>query len=423
MNTTKGKGRIFRTLKFANPVIGRTCGSYIIDGEGKRYLDFASGQISASVGHSHPKLIEAVERQIKKSINLGSMFLSDTLLKAADLLSELVPKRLEKFVFLNTGTEANEFALRLSKAYNERAFIAGFDRGYYGSSFYTGQLSRLGNKAGLIPEIQGVLKIPTPYCFRCHLGMRYPGCGLGCLAETEDMLRKYRGEISAFIVEPVISSGGMIIPPQDYFKGLSSLILKHEALLIVDESQTGMGRTGKWFAFEHWPGITPDIMVLAKGLGGGYPVSVVATTSRIEETALKKGFGHVSSHMNDPLGAAAALAIIKIIKEEGLLENAQGNGAYFKNRLMDLKKTYGDLIGDVRGLGLMLGVELTNGEKAQVKELTGRIDSYCFDKGLVFGYLSFSGIFRVCPPLTVSREEIDRASSIFEEALLNSNNA
>lgn len=414
------RNKLFQALNFFEPVIEKSQGSYVVDADGKEYLDFASGQICALVGHSHPRFVEAIVEQAKKSIHVGSTFLSDSILKAADLLSGLAPRNLQKFIFLSTGTEANEFALRLSKSYNRKPYVVSFDRGYYGSSFYTGQLSPLASKTGLIPEVGGLLRITSPYCFRCPLRMSYPQCRLECLTQAEDILRENKSNISAFIVEPILSGGGMIVPPPDYFKRLSDLIHGYDALLIVDEAQTGLGRTGKWFGFEHWDGMIPDILVLAKGAGGGYPVSIVLTTPQIEKKALERGFWHASSHMNDPLSAAAFTAVIKIIKEEKLVENAKDKGAYFKRKLMELKETYRDLIGDVRGLGLMLGIELIGARGMQAEELTKRVGSYCFNKGLIFGYHPWLGVFRLCLPLTVSKEEIDKALLIFEEALRNS---
>ncbi len=419
----KRRDKLFRALNFFEPIIEKSYGSYIVDTDGKKYLDFASGQFCALVGHSHPRLVEAITEQAKRSINLGSIFLSDSVLKAADLLSELTPRGLEKSIFLSTGTEGNEFALRLSKSYNKKPCVVTFDRGYHGSSFYTGQLSPLASKAGLTPEVGGLLTITSPYCFRCPLGMSYPQCKLECLTQAENKLRENKGKISAFIVEPILSAGGMIVPPPDYFRELSNLIRKHDALLIADEAQTGLGRTGKWFGFEHWNGVIPDILVLSKGAGGGYPVSIVLATAQIEKRVLEGGFWHASSHMNDPLAAAAFSAVIEIIKKEELVKKAEDNGRYLKKRLMELKEIYRNVIGDVRGIGLMLGVELIDAKGMQAKELAGRIGSYCFDKGLIFGYTPWLGVFRLCLPLTASKEEIDQALSIFEEALRNNINS
>lgn len=409
--------KLLKALDFSRVIIKRAYGSFVVDADGKEYLDFASGQIASLVGHSHPKLVEAISEQSGKAINLNSVFISDSLIEAVSLLSGLAPQELDRYIFLNTGTEANELALKISKAYNKKKCIVAFDRGYYGSSFYTGQLSSSGNKAGLFPQPEGVLNIKAPYCFKCPLNKSYPGCGLACLSEAEKILKAESGDISAFIVEPVLSVGGIIVPPQDYFKRLCGLAHKYDALVIVDEAQTGMGRTGRWFAYQHWDGFNPDIIVLAKGTGGGYPVSIVMTKSRIENVIIKHGFRHISSHMNDPISAAAFSAVVKIIKDENLLEEAVLKGLYFKDKLLKLREEYGGIINDIRGIGLMLGVEISGVNGRSASELTSKINDYCFSSGLILGYSSHNNIFRICPPLTISRKEIDRGAEIIKNAL------
>jgi len=409
--------KLLRVLSFAKPLIKRSHGSYIVDAEGKEYLDFASGQVASLLGHSHPELIKAINEQSKKAINLGSVFVSDILLEALDLLSSFAPNYLNRYIFLSTGTEANEFALRLGKAYNQKTCVVGFDRGYYGSSFYTSQLTVLGNMAGVFPKAEGVLTIKAPYCFKCPLKKDYPGCMLACLDEAANALKVEKGDISVFIVEPVLSVGGIIVPPPDYFKKLSEIAVAHGALIVADEAQTGMGRTGKWFAFQHWEGFIPDIVILAKGAGGGYPVSIVMTNEKIEGEAVKQGFAHISSHMNDPIAAAAFCAVVKIVKGQSLLQEAREKGAYFKNKLISLKDKYAHIIGDVRGIGLMLGFEVINAKEANPGETARSINNYCASSGLILSYFTHNSIFRICPPLTVSKKEIDQAMLIIESAL------
>lgn len=413
----RGRDSLFRVMDFAEPVIERAHGSYVVDDAGRRYLDFASGQLCSILGHSHPKLAAAITEQAGKSIHLGSGFVSDCLLEAAEKFSGITPKKMEKTVFLSTGTEANEFAIRCGKAYNAKPVAAGFDRGYYGSSFYTGQLSCAGNKSGLIPKVDGIVNITSPHCFRCPLGETYPSCSFSCVRESGEKLSDHSGSISSFIVEPVLSAGGMIVPPEGYFKELNKLVREHDALLIADEAQTGLGRTGRWFGFEHWDGVVPDILVVSKSAGGGYPVSGVISSKDVEEKAVKKGFTHISSHMNDPLGAKVFSTVIDVIKEEKLVENARDSGVYFKERLFKLKDSYENLLADVRGFGLMLGVEVKGDDEEDATKLAREIESHCLDKGLILGYGSFSGVFRIYPPLTVSREEIDESLLIFEDAL------
>jgi len=413
----KGRVKLFRVLDFAEPVIQKAYGSYVVDESGREYLDFASGQLCSILGHSHPKLVAAITEQAGKTIHLGSGFLSDCVLEGARKFDEITPKTLCKSVFLSTGTEANEFALRLSKTFNGKSCVAGFDLGYYGSSFYTGQLSSAGNKSGLSPTAEGLVDITSPHCFRCPLGETHPSCNLACIEKTRHDLSNFSGKVSSFIVEPILSAGGMIVPPKGYFEKLYKIVREHDALLIADEAQTGLGRTGRWFGFEHWGGVTPDILVVSKSVGGGYPVSGVITTRDVEEGAVKKGFSHISSHMNDPLAARVFSGVADIIEDEKLVENAKDMGDYFKERLMEVKDSHSDVIGDVRGLGLMIGVEVVDVGKRHSGKMVRGIESYCLKEGLILGYGSFSGVFRLCPPLTVSREEVDKAVSILEDAV------
>ena len=408
---------LFRVLDFAEPVIERAYGSYVVDENGGKYLDFASGQLCSVLGHSHPKLVAAIREQAGKSIHLGSRFVSDCVLEAAEKFSGITPKSLCKSVFLSTGTEANEFALRLAKDYNKKTCVVGLDRGYYGSSFYTGQLSSAGNKSGLIPKVEGLVNITSPHCFRCPLGETYPSCSFSCVREAREKLSNLSGSIASFIVEPVLSAGGMIVPPEGYFKELYGLVREHDALLIADEAQTGLGRTGRWFGFEHWGGVVPDVLVVSKSAGGGYPASGVITTKEVEEGARRNGFSHISSHMNDPLAAKVFSTVVDVIKEEKLADNAKAVGEYFRKRLTELKESHRNIICDVRGMGLMLGVEVAGDDEKHETKLVREIESFCFKRGLILGYGSFAGVFRICPPLTVSKEEIDEAASIFEDAL------
>ncbi|MFH1787962.1 MAG: aspartate aminotransferase family protein [Candidatus Altiarchaeota archaeon] len=410
------KDLLFRVLDFRSPVITKASGLMLTDEDERNYLDFASGQLCSCLGHSHPRLVGAITEQVGKSIHLGSRFLSDSVLEAAEKFAAITPKKLEKTVFLSTGTEANEFALRCGKAYNEKNVVAGFDRGYYGSSNYMGGLSHPGNKRGITYPAEDAAKITTPYCARCPLNKEYPSCSIACIEKSREELDRFDGQVSSFIVEPVLSAGGMIVPPKGYFKKLSELAREHDALLVADEAQTGLGRTGRWFGFEHWGGVVPDVLVVSKSAGGGYPVSAVITSREIEEGVRKKGFSHISSHMNDPLGAKVFSTVVDVIGKERLVENAESMGAYLKEKLDGVKARHAEVVSDVRGAGLMVGVELSgDGEATEKKAMS--IESSCLENGLVLGYGSFYGVFRLCPPLTVTKEDIDEAAAIFERAL------
>ncbi len=299
--------------------------------------------------------------------------------------------------------------------YTHKTGIVAFSRGYYGLSLTTKSLSTIftgRQKIGDLPTVPESHTILAPYCFRCPVHNRYPDCNLSCLHVSIESGMAGGDNLAAVIVEPIISAGGMIVPPPGYLKALKQFARERGALLIVDEAQTGFGRTGKWFAIEHHE-VEPDILVVSKSAGGGFPVSGLITTDEIANRVERERFVHLASHQSDPAAAAALAAVIDIVREEGLVQAAAENGKYFFERLRELQSKH-SIVVDVRGQGLMLGLELSEEENEDVAAV---VDLLCARGGVHLTYTYFEPVLRFIPPLTITRAQIDIAVSVLDDAL------
>lgn len=418
----KNGKNVLMIYNYNDNIIVKADGAWVFDVDGKKYLDFSNGQFCTIVGHNHPKLIEKLKKQMGKLIHTAVHSISPSVLEASAKLAKVAPGNLDKCLFLSTGTEANECAIKIAKTYTKKPGIAGFTLGYSGASLATKSISLNPlnyQEYGSSPRVPESYNFLTPYCKKCPVNSQYPECDFLCLKHFEDKLGHKIKNIAAFVVEPVLSSGGVIVPPPGYFVRLKKLARKHGALLIADEAQTGFGRIGKWFGIEHHK-VLPDMIVIAKTAGGGYPVSGIITNEDIARKTILEGLSHISSHQSDPLQGAAVSAVIEIIKKEQLIKNANEMGKYLFDKLMVLKHKY-QIIKEVRGIGLMIGMELQNKgpENVYSPESIGyRLRNELMKKGLMLNYGSAIGpVFRIFPPLNVKREEIDLAISILDKAL------
>ena len=407
---------------FAPFTVARASGAWIETNDGRRILDFTSGQICSTIGHNHPRIVAAIQQSLDEVIHLNSWMLSEPVLALAEQLTKLVPASLDKVLLVNTGGEANEVALRLAKMYTGRFEIVGLTRSWHGLQAGVASLNLAGGHAGYGPLMPGTFALPAPYAYRCPIRHCNGACDCSCLEAGFDMLDQQSvGSLCAMIVEPVLSAGGIIVPPPDYFQRLRTLCAERGMLLIFDEAQTGFGRLGTMFGFELY-GIAPDILSVSKTLGGGIPIAATLTSSAIEEDCYSKGFMHVTSHVSDPLPAAVGLAVINVIEEEGLVEQARLRGEYLMARLRELQQHH-EQIGDVRGKGLLVGVELVMDRtmKEPADALGAAVSDLCLQRGLSMNIVRSTGgmlnCFRMAPPLTITESEIDTAITIIDEAL------
>ncbi len=408
---------VLMAMPYADEILVEARGCTLRDADGKEMLDLAAGMFCCVLGHNHPKFIERIVGQTKQLLHTGTQFLSPAVLEAGYKLAAVTPGRLQKSIFLSTGTEANEFAFRLAKAYTGRTGIMGLSRGYYGTSIATKSCSSLASHQlkDSLPTVPETVRLPiTPQCVGCFSDAGQPPCGLPCLESVETWIGDW-SNIAAVIVEPVLSAGGMLNPPPGYLKRLRSMAHENGALFIVDEAQTGFGRTGTWFAIEHHDA-EPDILTLSKSVGNGFPAAAVIATAEIADDVVAKGLWNLSSHQSDPVSATAVSAVIDIVREEGLLDRARESGEYFMARLRELAQRQ-PALANVRGQGLMIGFDLALEDPQRAPAIVNGFMFGCRQRGLHITY-GFGGInFRIIPPLVITLPEIDFAVKVMEESL------
>ncbi len=403
---------------FLGELIVRAQGSYLFTQDGREILDFSSGQMCATIGHSHPKIVEAMAKAAQTVLHLDSTMLSPDVVDLADRLCDLLPQPLGKVQLLNTGAEANEAAIRLAKIATGRFEIIAMAGSWHGTTTGAASATYAHGRKKYGPAMPGSLAIPAPNCYRCPIRHCAERCDMTCLDVGFDMIDVTSvGEEAAVIVEPIQSAGGIVVPPPGYLKRLRELCDQRGILLIFDEAQTGLGRVGELFAFES-DGVVPDILTLSKTLGGGLPLSAVIASDAVAEVARERGFSHYTSHASDPFTATVGLAVVEVILGEKLTERAARLGQYLKDRLRELQHRH-EAIGDVRGRGLLLGVEIVANRTTRepghglIEALTER----CFALGLNINRVGGPhSVWRIAPPLTTSRDEIDQAIDIMDRA-------
>ena len=412
---------VFRyTEEFSEAIITAANGACVYDRDGREILDFTSGQMSAILGHAHPEIVATVSEAVARLAHLHSSFLSDVVIDFADALSALLPEPLSRVLPLSTGAESNEAALKMAKLATGRYEVVAFDRSWHGVTGGASATTFNGARRGYGPPVPGVLALPTPHPYRSPFASDGAYDWRSELDWGFEMIdRQSTGSLAAMIAEPIPSSGGIIEPPDGYLTALAEHCRARGMLLIFDEAQTGMGRTGDRFAFEH-EGVVPDILTLSKTLGAGLPLSATVVSAEIEQTCHENDYLFYTTHAADPLPAAVGRKVIEILVRDRLEERARELGLYMKGILRDLQQRH-EPIGDVRGRGLLLGVELVGDRhrKEPAHGLGAAVGRRCIELGasLNIARQSSAHIFRIAPPLTVTREQIDTAMAILDQAL------
>ena len=399
---------------FTPDIIARAEGSYLFTEDGRRILDFTSGQMSAILGHSHPEIVATVQHQVATLDHLFSGMLSRPVLDLARRLAESLPEPLEKVLLLTTGAESNEAAIRMAKLVTGKHEIVSFARSWHGMTQAAANATYSSGRKGYGPTAPGNFAIPTPNPFRPDFvdetGAFDWQRQLDYAFELIDA--QSTGSLAACIVEPILSSGGVIEPPLGYLAALRSKCREREMLLILDEAQTGLCRTGQWYAFER-DGVVPDILTLSKTLGAGLPLAAVITSAEIEAEAHARGFLFFTTHVSDPLPAAVGNTVLDILERDKLDQVAAESGAFLQQALRDLAAKH-DTIADVRGRGLLVGLEL-------VSDAVGAaVTRRCLELGLHMNVVQLpgmGGVFRIAPPLTATREELTEGVAILDQAL------
>ncbi len=404
---------------FPRLIVERAEGSFMIDAAGRKILDFASGQMSAILGHSHPEIVDTVRWYIGELDHLYSTILSRPVVDLAALLAKLAPGLLERALFLSTGGESNEAAIRMARLATGGFEIVALSRSWHGVTGAAASATYSSGRRGYGPAQAGSMVLPAPDSYRSRFrsGDTYDWKGeLDYGFELVD--RQSTGNLAACIAEPILSSGGVLEPPEGYLAALAAKCRERGMLLILDEAQTGLGRTGTLFACER-DGVVPEFLTLSKTLGAGIPLSAVLTTAELEERCHERGFLFYTTHVSDPLPAAVGLKVLEVILRDRLVERARIAGQRLREGLLALQQRY-ECIGDVRGRGLLVGLDLVEDRSTRqpAPELAASVMARCLELGMATSVVRGGlGVFRIAPPLTISDAEIDLGLSIFDQAL------
>ncbi len=405
------------------PILAESHGSTVTDTDGKDYLDFQSGQMGGALGHQHPRIVNVIQETMQSLLHASKAMLNVPRLRLHETLGKVLPKPLQKSLFLVSGSDAIEAAIDLARKATGGLDVLGLHTGLHGSTSYlTRSLSFAWSRSQHAVVAPATSAILAPHCYRCPVGSTFPQCELQCLKTSMELAdANFTSKPAAFIGEPILSAGGVIVPPPGYYKALREACDKRGMLLIFDESQTGLGKTGKLFGFQHEPDVVPDIMTISKHFGGGLPISAVCTTDDIAERAVNNGYFATRSHAADPLLCAAGEESVKIVLEEDMA----GKAARIERRIhaaLDSMAKEVELIGDIRGRGVLIGIEfVTNREKkTPANAEVGKIAQNCMDNGLIFQLRGTQGdlnVIRLVPPMTTTEAEVDRAMSILRDAI------
>ena len=379
---------------------------YLYDETGKEYLDMFAGIVTVSVGHCHPKVTQRTVEQVQTLQHTSTIFMTQPMVDLAEKLAEITPGELSKSFITNSGTEANESAIRLARVASGRFDVIALEHSYHGESHLASTLTGNHNWRPEIPPAAGVFFAANAYCYRCPFKKSPDSCGLECAQDLERVIQtQTSGKPAVMIAEPIQGVGGAITPPADYFKEVKRILDKYGVLFIADEVQTGVGRTGKhWFGITDW-GVQPDIITMAKGLANGLPIGAVITTAKIADATQKQ---QINTFGGNPISSATALAVLETIEEEKLMNNAKVVGEHLMEGLKDLQKSFPSMIGDVRGKGLMVGMELADQSKTPLAQEAARIIEQCKDDGVIVGKGGLYGsTIRIKPPLSVTKDNVD----------------
>jgi len=404
--------------RFYPLVVESAKGCIVKDVDGNEFIDFNSGLVCMNVGHNHPKVVAAIKNQCDRFLHYSNTdFFYKEVIELADKLAHIAPGGPEKKVYFgNSGAEAMEAAVKLAKWHTRKQLFLGFISAFHGRTI--GALSFTASKPTqrryFFPLMPGVTHVPYGYCYRCPYKLTFPECRYWCVDFIDEyVLQKYipPEDVAAIVIEPIQGEGGYVVPPPEYHQRIKKLADKYGFLLIDDEVQSGMGRTGKWFAIEHW-GVEPDIVCTSKALASGLPLGATVAKAKVMDWVPGS---HASTFGGNPLSCVAAGAVIDVIKEEKLLENATKQGAYIMKRLAELKEK-SEIVGDVRGKGLMIGMEIVEDKESKkpAPQKVSEIMMRSWKRGINVITCGASTI-RIAPPLVITRELVDSSLDIIED--------
>lgn len=390
-------------------------GVHLYDETGKEYLDMFAGIVTVSVGHCHPKVTARTVEQVQTLQHTSTVFMTQPMVDLAEKLAQITPGNLSKTFVTNSGTEANEAAIRLARLASGRNEVIALRHSYHGESHLASSIT--GNHSWR-PEIMpaaGIAFAANAYCYRCPFKKTPDNCNLECAKDLERTIQtQTSGKPAVMIAEPIQGVGGAITPPDAYFGEVKRILDQYGVLFIADEVQTGVGRTGNhWFGISNW-GVQPDFITMAKGLANGLPIGAFITTPEIAQAGQKQ---QINTFGGNPISTATACAVLETIEEEKLMQNAKVVGEYLMDGLRDLQKSFPQ-VADVRGKGLMVGAEIADENKTPLTAETAKIVEMCKDDGVIIGKGGLYGnTIRIKPPLTISKENVDTMLKSVRKAL------
>lgn len=389
---------------------------HLYDSEGRAYLDFFAGICTVAVGHTNPLVTARVQAQVASLQHTSTVFLTEPMVKLAERLAAITPGRLQKSLITNSGTEANEAAVLMAKRYTGRNEIIVLKHAYHGRSWLAASMTAIASYRVDPTPVPGISFAENPYCFRCPYGKFPASCSLECARDVENVIKtQTTGAPAAIVAETIQGVGGIITPPPDYFKVVHEIAKRYGAVFHIDEVQAGFGRTGKWFGIEHY-GVEPDILTMAKGMGNGYAIGGCITTPEVADS-LK--VGTINTFGGNPVSATASLATIDYIEDESLMARAAELGCFLLDELRGLQEEF-SVLGDVRGKGLMIGVELVADPvtKAPAMSEAKLVMELLKDAGVIVGRGGLHGnVLRLQPPMVITKSDCEHFIFALRQAL------
>lgn len=387
---------------------------YLFDSTGKKYLDCFAGVSVMNCGHANPDITRRICQQVETLQHVCNIYLTENFVQLAERLATVTPGKLQKSFFCSTGSEANEGAMLLATIYTQRSEFLALTGGLHGRTKLGMSVTGIGMWRTDPNPVGGIHFVPHPYCYRCPLEKKHPDCDLTCADQVETVIKTATsGRLAALIAEPIQGNAGIVTPPPGYFIRLKEILDAHQALLIIDEVQTGFARTGKMFAIEHY-GVTPDIMTMAKALGNGVPISAFIATADIADRYTQPG---ASTLGGNPVSSTAALAVLDYIERHHLRENAAARGAQLADGLKDLQRRH-PILGDIRGLGLMRGAEFVRADGSPAPAALDVALEKLKDRGILVGKNGLArNVMAFQPPLVITAADVDHLLNQLEDVL------
>lgn len=395
-------------------------GVWVYDADGRAYLDLFGGILTVSLAHAQPDVVSAIQVQAARLSHISTLYPTAPVVQLAESLAGIAPGEISQSFFVASGTEADEMAVMLAYAHTGKSELIALRNGYSGRSMLAQTLTAHSNWRNMPTQIAGVKHAMEPYCYRCPLSLKYPSCGIACAKDIEKLIQyTTTGQIAGFLAEPVQGVGGFVVPPKEYFQVAVEIVRRYGGLFISDEVQTGFGRTGThWWGIQHY-GVTPDIMTMAKGIANGLPAANCMTTPEIGKSLPRLT---ISTFGGSPIPMAAANATLDVMKREDIPARSARLGAWLGDALRDLQQKYPHNLGDVRGMGLMWGVELVvdelAGDRTPEAALTNRVFEAAKAEGLLIGKGGrWGNVFRIAPPMLINEKELQDGVARFDRAL------